>query len=71
MQSHQPDDSPLSVFFFGAIVNILANIDTGSFSEYTLKAIVGGMVWLIFKVVADLISHKMTNVKPPKSKDDE
>lgn len=48
-------------FLFGAIFNILANLQYFSLLDYTLKAFIGGIVWLGFKLLGD---HLSTRYKP-------
>lgn len=50
----------LSVFLLGAILNILAAVDYTSLIDYSVKALVGGIIWLGFKIVGDLISRKIS-----------
>jgi hypothetical protein len=51
-------DSNTTVFLLGAVLNILASTEWTSLLDYTIKAIIGGIVWLIFKVISNYISHK-------------
>lgn len=48
------------VFLFGAIFNILANTDYGSLADYALKAVIGGVIWLLFKIIGDYISARLS-----------
>jgi hypothetical protein len=47
-------DSTSSLFLTGSI--ILANLDSG-ISDYAIKALVGGLIWMVFKVAGDHISE--------------
>lgn len=44
-------------FLFGAIFNLLADIAPHRLLDYTLQAIVGGMVCLGFKLLGDYINE--------------
>lgn len=46
-------------FLFGAIFNILANTDYASLIDYALKALIGGVIWLLFKLIGDYISSRI------------
>lgn len=65
---HQPQTSGNTVaFLFGAIFNILANTDYGSLVDYGLKAVIGGVIWLLFKIIGDYITSRfITNGKTRK-----
>ncbi len=45
------------MFLTGAI--LLANLDFTSIEEYAIKAAIGGMIWLLFKLAGDYIHKKM------------
>jgi hypothetical protein len=62
--------SNTSVFILGAIINTLAVVDMSGLVDYSVKAIVGGCIWLAFKILADVISHRMSK-KSPLLKQDE
>ncbi len=47
----QHQNQNVNVFLFGAIFNVLASIDFSSLLDYTLKAIIGGGIWLCFQVL--------------------
>ena len=51
----------LSVFLLGAILNILAAVDMPSLMDYSLKAIVGGLIWLIFNQVHEILKNRTKN----------
>lgn len=51
----------ISVFLFGAILNILAAVDYTSLIDYSVKAIIGGLIWLGFKIVGEIITGRMNN----------
>lgn len=56
------------VFLLGAIFNILANTEFSNLLDYALKALIGGFIWLLFKLVSDYISGR---IKGKSRKDDE
>ena len=43
-------------FLFGAIFNLLANVNLSFFLDYALQAIVGGIICLAFKIIGDVFS---------------
>ncbi len=43
-------------FLFGAVFNLLANVKLLFLLDYTLQAIVGGIICLGFKVLGDVLS---------------
>ena len=58
---HNPNstNNNLSVFLLGAILNILATVDYVSLIDYSLKAIIGGAIWLLFKIAAEYFTKKI------------
>lgn len=57
------DNTSQSVFLTGFI--LLANLDFTGMLEYGLKAIIGGGIWLAFKLTADRIDRNRKNsIKP-------
>lgn len=48
-----------NLFLTGAI--LLANLDFTSIEEYAIKAIIGGAVWMGFKLVGDYVHNKLRN----------
>ena len=53
------------VLLYGAIM--FANIDYQGILDYTIKAFVGGLFWLGFKVIADRIQRKAKNKENSKN----
>jgi hypothetical protein len=47
----EPNDTGSNIFLTGTI--LFAHIDYGGLVEYALKALIGGGIWLFFKVSAD------------------
>lgn len=43
-------------FLFGAAFNLLANVNLLFLLDYALQAIVGGVICLAFKIIADVFS---------------
>lgn len=46
-----------SLLLYGAVM--LANIDYVGVADYVIKAMVGGVIWLGFKLAADYLSQKI------------
>lgn len=55
------NDSSTNIFLTGAI--LFANLDYSGLAEYALKAAIGGMIWMAFKLGSDFISERMKNKK--------
>ncbi len=53
-----PIDKSSNLFLTGAI--LFANLDFTSIEEYAIKAAIGGMIWMVFKLAGDYI-HKKVN----------
>lgn len=53
--------SNFMVFLLGALLNVLAAIDFTSLMDYSVKAIAGGLIWLVFKVLGEYLSEKIKN----------
>jgi hypothetical protein len=43
-------------FVFGATFSVLGEVGTGFLLDYTLKALIGGGVCLLFKMLGDVLS---------------
>ncbi len=52
-------DSSTNIFLTGAI--LFANMDYSGLGDYAVKAAIGGMVWMAFKLAADFIGEKIKN----------
>jgi hypothetical protein len=40
---------------------LLANMDYNSFLDYGIKAMIGGFIWMGFKIASEYVSGKMKN----------
>ncbi len=49
----------LLVFVLGLTINLLAQADANGLIDYTLKALIGGFIWLLFKLLSDYITHRL------------
>ncbi len=58
-------DSSSSIFLTGAI--LFANMDYSSLGDYALKATIGGLIWMGFKLATDYFG---TKIKLRKQKND-
>lgn len=56
-------DTASNIFLTGSI--FLANLDFTGLLDYALKAVIGGFMWLLFKMVADNIERRR-NGRPDK-----
>ena len=54
-------DSTASLVLYGAIQ--IAKIDYTGVWDYAVKALIGGVIWLGFKLAADYINNKMRKGK--------
>jgi hypothetical protein len=43
-------------FLFGAIFNVLGNVNLGFLVDYVLQAVIGGIICLVFKIIGDVLS---------------
>lgn len=43
-------------FVFGAVFNVLGNVELSFLLDYALQAVIGGIICLIFKVLGDILS---------------
>lgn len=56
-ENHSNADSSSNMFLTGTI--LLANLDYSGLADYALKALVGGVIWMSFKVAGDFISERL------------
>ena len=54
-------DSTSHTFLTGAI--LFANLDYSGLTDYAVKAIIGGAIWMTFKLAGDYFSNKLKNKK--------
>jgi hypothetical protein len=54
---HSSTDSSSNMFLTGTI--LLANLDYSGLADYAVKALVGGVIWMAFKVGGDYISERL------------
>jgi hypothetical protein len=58
MQKNQiTSDGTSNMFLTGTI--LLANMDYSGLADYAVKALVGGLIWMTFKIAGDFITEKM------------
>lgn len=57
--------SNVSVFLLGVVLNLMAAIDYASLFDYGLKAMLGGVIWLGFKLLGEYIARKMESKANP------
>lgn len=58
---HMQNDNSSNVFLTGAI--LFANMDYSGLADYAVKATIGGMIWMGFKLTTDVVSEKLKNRK--------
>ncbi len=56
-EAQTSSDSTSNMFLTGTI--LLANLDYSGLADYALKALVGGVIWMAFKVTGDYISERL------------
>lgn len=54
-------DSTSQAFLTGTI--LFANLDYSALEAYALKAVIGGVIWMVFKLAGDYLSAKLLNRK--------
>lgn len=60
-KSQSTDSSSSSLFLTGTI--LLANMDYTGLMDYAIKALVGGAIWMAYKIGGDFLSNKMNRKK--------
>lgn len=60
-KSQSSDTSSSSLFLTGTI--LLANMDYTGLMDYAIKAVIGGAIWMAYKIAGDFFSTKMTKKK--------
>ena len=61
MDNKPSDNTGSNVFLTGCI--LLANLDFTGLLDYAVKAVIGGAIWLGYKVTADYIERKRNRAK--------
>lgn len=61
MDNKHSENTGSSVLLTGCI--LLANLDFTGLLDYALKAVVGGGIWLGFKMAADYVERKRSKAK--------
>jgi hypothetical protein len=61
MDNKLSDNTSSNVFLTGCI--LLANLDFAGLLDYAVKAVIGGAIWLGYKVTADYIERKRNGAK--------
>lgn len=56
-KNHSSTDSSSNMFLTGTI--LLANLDYSGLADYALKALVGGVIWMAFRIAGDYISERL------------
>lgn len=54
-------DSSSNMLLTGCI--FLANLDVTGFVDYAIKALIGGGIWLGYKMTADYLERKRSKIK--------
>ena len=52
-------DKSSNLFLTGAI--LFANLDFASLEEYAIKAVIGGVIWMVFKIAGEYFTEKIKN----------
>lgn len=60
-QIQTEDSTSSSVLLTGCI--FLANLDVTGFVDYAIKAVIGGGIWLAYKMSADYLERKRNRLK--------
>lgn len=56
-ENQSSTDSSSNMFLTGTI--LLANLDYSGLADYALKALVGGVIWMAFRIGGDYISERL------------
>lgn len=51
----------ITIFLLGGILNVLAAVDYTSLLDYSLKAVIGGIIWVGFKLLGEYLTLRMKN----------
>ena len=61
MDNKSSENTSSNVFLTGCI--LLANLDFSGLLDYAIKAVIGGGIWLGYKMTADYLERKRSKVK--------
>lgn len=61
MDNRPSENTSSNVFLTGCI--LLANLDFSGLLDYAIKAVIGGGIWLGYKMTADYLERKRSKVK--------
>ena len=61
MDNRSSENTSSNVFLTGCI--LLANLDFSGLLDYAIKAVIGGGIWLGYKMTADYLERKRSKVK--------
>lgn len=61
VKTQTSSDSSTNIFITGAI--LLANMDYSGLAEYALKAAIGGVIWMAFKLTTDYLSERIRGMR--------
>jgi hypothetical protein len=56
-ENQSSTDSSSNMFLTGTI--LLANLDYSGLADYAVKALVGGVIWMAFRIAGDYISERL------------
>lgn len=56
-KAQSSSDSSSNMFLTGTI--LLANIDYSGLMDYAVKALIGGAIWMAFKIAGDYFGERM------------
>ncbi len=59
------DTSSSSLFLTGTI--LLANMDYSGLMDYAIKALIGGAIWMAYKIAEDILSNRIGGNKNNKA----
>jgi hypothetical protein len=57
MEKTQASDNSSNMFLTGTI--LLANMDYSGLTDYAVKALIGGAIWMCFKIAGEYFSERM------------
>ncbi len=57
MEKPQTHDSSSNLFLTGTI--LMANMDVSGLTDYAVKALIGGAIWMCFKIAGEFFSERM------------